>query len=129
MTDSNKLVIEIKKPVKDVYLFTVDPANTHKWIESLVEEQADVFPPKVGTQYKNCNRAGEWSFYVVSCVEENKLFELLSADGKYGVRYTYEALPEAATRLEYLEWVTEGKLESPFSQLVMERLKSVIESA
>jgi hypothetical protein len=91
-----------------------------------VEEASD-FPPKVGTIYRNKAIDGQWSNYVVSDVDTNKIFELRAADGNYHVRYTY-AEKDGKTTLTYFEWVNQGELDEPFTQNVLEKLKQVIET-
>lgn len=52
----NTLSIVINKPVADVFAFTVDPANTPRWIDGIVEEVTDNPPqpwhdlPKQGSE-------------------------------------------------------------------------------
>jgi hypothetical protein len=60
-------------------------------------------------------------------LEENRVFELLSENKNYHVRYTYTLISETRSRLEYYEWVDEGILEKPFSQEILNNLKKVTE--
>lgn len=123
-----KLKIEIKKPLATVFEFTTNPRNTPKWIASIVEEKASSFPPKVGTVYKNKSHEGLWNTYTVTACEPNALFELAMADNNYHVRYTYTPLNAQTTLLEYFEWVDKGTLETPFTQEILQKLKSAIEA-
>ncbi len=71
----NTLNITIIRPVSEVFAFTINPNKTPLWISSIVKEEAEQ-PVGTGTKFRNINRQGEWSEYVVSAFELNKLFEL-----------------------------------------------------
>lgn len=124
----NKLVIKIDKPAIEAFEFTLNPENTPLWIDSIVKEEVNEQPPQVGTVYRNVNRNGEWSEYVVTALEENKMFEWASKDGKYHVRYTFNPIDNNTTELEYYEWVDNGELKETFTQNILEKLKSVLEN-
>jgi len=113
--------------VSDVFAFTVDPSNTPRWIEHLVSEQCSEIPQQIGTVYTNTDSTGNVGEYVVSAFEPNKLFELVSKDGNYHVRYTYTDSADGAV-MEYFEWMDQGELSGPFEQSVLEKLKDVMES-
>jgi hypothetical protein len=123
----NKISVEINKSVSDIFLFTINPSNTAKWIEGIKKEETNEWPVKVGSIYRNVDTFGKWSVYVLVGLEENRVFELLSENKNYHVRYTYTSISETRSRLEYYEWVDEGILESPFSQEVLNNLKKVME--
>ena len=125
---SNKLTIQIDKPIVEVFAFTINPKNTSLWIESLVKEQTNEWLVKVGTIYRNQNKSGKWSEYTVSNILENRIFELVSKDRNYHVRYTYKALDDKTCKLEYYEWVDKGQLEEPFTLDTLKKLKVVMES-
>lgn len=124
----NKLKITIKRKLRDVFRFTTDPANTHVWIPTIVEEIAGNYPPEVGTVYKNRGAETDWDEYSVSALEPDHIFELTSSDGKYHVRYTYNQIKPGTTEMEYFEWMDEGELANPYSQSVLENLKSILEN-
>lgn len=123
----NKISVELNKSASDVFLFTINPSNTAKWIEGIKKEETNEWPVKVGSIYKNVDTSGEWSAYVLVGLEENRIFELLSEDKNYHVRYTYTPISETKSHLEYYEWVDEGNLERPFSKEVLSNLKRAIE--
>ncbi|PCI21394.1 hypothetical protein COB64_00770 [Candidatus Wolfebacteria bacterium] len=123
----NKITIEINKPISEVFNFTITPENTHKWIDSIEKEETSDHNIKVGTKYKNVNKEGEWSEYIVTKFEKDKLFELQKSDGDLHVRYTYTHLGENKTSLEYFEWTEKTQLNHPFSVDVLEKLKIILE--
>ncbi|MFA6215787.1 MAG: SRPBCC family protein [Patescibacteria group bacterium] len=123
----NKISVEINKPASDVFRFTINPSNTTKWIEEIKKEETNEWPVKVGSIYKNVDIFGKWSVYVLVRFKENRMFELLSEDKNYHVRYTYTPISETKSHLEYYEWVDEGNLQHPFSQEVLSNLKRTIE--
>ena len=125
---SNKLVIQINTPAEDVYNFYIDPKNTPLWINSIVSEQTNEWPIKIGTIYKNQNKEGAWTEYKVSRLKQNELFELTTKDGNYHVRYTHRPINDKTTELEYYEWVDHGKISEPFTQGTLQKLKEVVEA-
>ena len=124
----NKITIVINKSIEVVFEFTTNPKNTHLWIPSIEEEISDKYPPKVGTQYKNRGKGHKWDFYKVVQFTKNKLFFLSDIDGNYFVKYTYRKITDNQTEMEYLEWVENGDLDNPFTEDILQNLKSVLES-
>ena len=122
-----KLTVIINKPVKDVFDFTLNPANTSKWVPSIVQEVRDETPTKLGTVYKNQNNNGEWSEYEITEFEQNKVFIMSQKNGSYHVKYTFKPLGEGQTELEYYEYVDNGEISEPFTQDVLQKLKDVME--
>lgn len=122
----NKLSIEINRPVVDVFLYTINPKNTPKWIPGIVEEQASQ-TISVGTKYRNKDHGGRWSEYVVTELVLQKIFELTSKDGNYHARYSFEGKGPALTELTYTEWVDVGGIPILFSPENLEKLKKELE--
>ena len=124
----NKLSVLINKPVGEVFAFTVNPKNTPLWVDSIIEEKTSWWPIAIGSVYENRSKGGKWSAYTVVGFKENRLLELVSGDKNYHVKYTYKAIGNQASELEYYEWVDEGELDRPFTLRVLEKLKSLLEN-
>lgn len=122
-----KLIIKINRSVSDVFSFTLDPKKTPLWVDSIIKEVANEIPTRVGTIYKNVNKEGIWSAYLVTQYEKDKMFEFVTSDKNYHVKYTFTPLTDSSCELEYFEWVTMGKLEAPFTIQILEKLKEIIE--
>jgi hypothetical protein len=122
-----RLTININRPVSDVFGFTLDPKNTPLWVDSIVKEEVNEVPTKVGTKYRNVDKAGVWSEYLVTKYEKDKLFEFTAADKNYHVLYTFTQLSESSCKLEYFEWVENGELDAPFTLHMLEKLKLALE--
>lgn len=124
-----KLTVKINKTAGDVFEFTTNPDNTPKWIDSVVGEKADIFPPKIGTKYQNLDESGKINDYVVTKYEPFKVFQLDATHQDYKVRYTYTPISESETELEYFEWSESGQLHAPFLQEILDKLKAVMETS
>lgn len=124
----NKLTVRINKSVPKVFAFLLNPENTPFWINSIAKEEVNEKPTKLGTIYRNVDKNGKWSKYSVTAYEENKLFVFTSEDKNYSVKYTFRHIDDNVTELEYYEWAEKGDLEEPFSQEILNKLKSVLES-
>jgi len=85
----NTLTIQINKPASEVFAFYIDPKNTPRWLDSIVKEVTNEWPIKVGTVYRNQNKAGTWNEYIITALKKKELYELISRDGNYHVRYTH----------------------------------------
>jgi uncharacterized protein YndB with AHSA1/START domain len=124
---SKRLFIQINKPAHEVFEFVTNPTNTPKWIDSIVVEQTNESPPRLGTIYKNQNRAGEWSEYEMIAFEPNKMFIMRNRGSGYHVKYTLVPVSNDTTKLEYYEWTDDGELTDIFTMEILEKLKAILE--
>lgn len=124
----NKITIIINKPIEKVFEFTINPRNTPLWIESIAEEVSDEYPPQINTRYKNRGKDSDWNVYKVVEFKKNKIFTLTELDENYSVKYIYNKLGENKTELIYFEWVEKGEIQNPFTQEILNKLKSAMEN-
>lgn len=125
--NKNILTIIIDKPVEEVFEFTTNPQNTHKWVPSISVEVADEYPPKINTKYKNRGGNTDWDVYKVVDFRPNELFILADTNDNYYVKYTYRKLTYNKTEMEYCEWMNSGELANPFTMSILGNLKKVME--
>ncbi len=124
---SNKLTIQINKPVHEVFIFTITPPNSTKWIPSVVKEETNEWPVRKGTVYKLQNEKGKFSEVIVVVIKENEVVEWISKDQTYHCRYTFRLIDENISELEYYEWVDTGELDEPFTLEILGKLKLLLE--
>lgn len=123
-----KLFITINKPVSEVFSFTLNPDKTPLWVGSIIKEQTNESPTRLGTIYRNVGTTGVWSEYVVTAFEKDSMFTFSKKNDVYHVRYTFAPRENNSTLLEYYEWVDEGNLDEPFTIEILEKLRKIIES-
>jgi uncharacterized protein YndB with AHSA1/START domain len=125
-----KLTININRPAKDIFEFTLNPENTSKWIDFITVEETNEWPVKLGTIYRNRgNNSDKWSEFEVTEYEPVKRFTLSRKDGGYHVRYDLSPIKPGTTRLDYYEWTDQGELTEPFTIEPLQELKRILEKA
>lgn len=124
----NEISIVINRSVSEVFEFTTNPKNTPKWIENITREETNEFPIGLGTKYRNVNRQGKWTEYAMVAFNKGKMFEMKQKDSLYHVRYTFEPISNAKTKLTYYEWVEDGELEDLFTLDILKKLKEAMEA-
>jgi uncharacterized protein YndB with AHSA1/START domain len=122
-----KLKIQINRPVTEVFTFCINPDNTPNWVESIVVEETNEWPVRLGTIYKNQRKNGESNEMVVTAFDENKIFFLKQNSNNLEVKYTFTQITPDQTELIY-ELVYEGDLEESVIQKLLDNLKRVMES-
>ena len=121
-----RLSIQIEKPVSEIISFVLNPKNTPLWIDSIVKEETNEWPVKLGSIYRNQSQNGDWNEYTLAELKDNG-FTMVQKDGNYHVQYTLTPLSGNSTDFEYYEWVESGELENPFTIEILEKLKKVLE--
>jgi len=127
MRDS-RLTIKINKPAAEVFEFTTNPKNTPLWVPSIIKEETNEYPAKVGTIYRNTSDNKNWTEYLVSKFEKDKIFVFNKVNDTYHVQYTFKVISPNETELEYYEWMDTGELSEPFTVDILQKLKNLIES-
>ncbi len=51
--EANRIVVQINRPVGEVFEFTTNPKNTSVWIDSVEAEETNEWPVQSGTIYRN----------------------------------------------------------------------------
>lgn len=124
----NRLIVRIKKTPHEVFEFAINPKNTPRWVSSITEEETNHWPPTIGTIYRNRSGQGEWSEYVLTSFEMDKIFILKQKHGDYQVEYTVRPIEKNLSELEYYEWVDSSELDDPFTQNELNKIKMIMEN-
>lgn len=122
-----KLTIQINKPVSDIFAFTINPKNTPRYVDSIVIEETNEWPVRLGTIYRNKRKNSEWAEYEITEFKENKMFEMSKKDAGLVVRYTFTPIDSNTTELEYYVRMDTGDLDESFIRDIIEKLKIILE--
>lgn len=122
-----KLKIQINKSAREVFEFCLNPNNTPKWIDGIMEEKTNEWPVKLGSVYKNTGDGKSWDEYTLTKFKKFDTFTLSAKDNNYHVKYTLTPIGGNACELEYFEWVEKGELENPFTMQQLQKLKEILE--
>lgn len=123
-----KQAVNVNRPAEEVFVFCIDPKNTPKWIDSIVTEQTNEWPVKLGTIYRNQRKDGNWSEYEVTAFEASKLLVLSKKDEDFYVKYSFRPIGKTATKLEY-ELPDNGKIDESFIRTALKNLKRAVETS
>jgi hypothetical protein len=121
----NTLTIQINKPLAEVFAFCITPPKANLWVPRVSNETTNEWPVKIGTVYTEYKDDHTSFNIIVTDYKENEYIEWKTEDGSYYVRYTFKQIDQKITQLEYVET---GDVSKPFTQEVLEKLKSVIET-
>ena len=123
--------IAIGDLAESAFNFCINPANTLKWVDGVVEEEANESPTRVGTIYRNKDTEGEWREFEITEFEAGKTFTMRKLDDDHFVKYTFTPLDENSCELEYYVWTTGEELRGAFNEEnvrnILAKLKSVLE--
>src|SRR3990167_801702 len=111
-----KLTIAINRPAHEAFNFAINPENTPKWVNGVVQEQTNETPTKLGTIYKNQGKDGSWREFEITDYEHGAMFAMTEKDSNIHVKYTFKPLNDKQCELEYYVWVDSGDLGGPFTQ-------------
>ena len=124
----NRLTIYIDKPVKDVFMYSLESDNVPKWIKSIEKEIPSERPVKIGTRLKNKGfNSNEWNEYEVIDFLPPKTFTLRKLNDDYYVKYTCTE-NGSGTDFEYYEWANNKNLDDIMEMNALELLKELIEN-
>jgi len=124
----NVLSVEVSVPVGVLFDFCVKPPNTTLWIPGVIKEEIDTEIIDVGTNYELTKDTGESFVVKVTEYVLDELIEWVSEDNNFHCKYEFTSIDENASKLKYTEWVDTGVLDEPFSESILLKMKSVIET-
>lgn len=125
---TSKLQIVINKPTEIVFDFVTKPPNSILWIYSIVDEWTNNWPIKKGTIYTLKDKNNKLSRMTIEELDIKNKVGWVSEDKNYHCLYEINKIDEKSSLFKYSEWVDTGKIEDPFNQRILVRLKKVVES-
>lgn len=125
----NLLSIKINTSIEKVFSFTINPENTHKWIDWIKKEYIEWNRVEIWTIYKNYWKDKIINSYILHNIINNELFHLKSLDSNYEVIYFYNKISENETLLNYYEFNSDWTdLVNPFNISTLQKLKNILEN-
>jgi hypothetical protein len=125
----NTLSVTINSPIEKLFDFTVNPENTHLWIDFVKKEEKDTSDIHKGTIYRNTSDGETWTEYVCTEYKPDQLFTLKNKNTPYVVIYQYQSIDENTTELTYSEYMSDdSELPELFEQKHLEKLRNILEN-
>jgi len=93
---TNEIRIEIERPIKDVFEYTLEPQNKSIWCSIITEESVDTEQIGITSIYRN-----NLGSFKVSDYERNIFLELMSLDEKIQGSYSFRKRDDNTTELKY----------------------------
>lgn len=126
-----RLTTILNRSAKQAFSFTINPANTPKWVEGVVKEETNESPTKLGTIYRNQGTDGSWAEFEITAFEPGVMFAITKKGDKTHVKYTFKPLSNNQCELEYYAWVDDGEISERFTQeniqKILLKLSQVVE--
>lgn len=127
----NEINIKIIRPIGDVFAFTINPNNTHLWIDSVIKESINTDVVGLGTIYsqivKLSNGDQGYTKAEITIYIKNELIEFSFIGTTYKCRYSY-ATAQNGTSLTYFEEAeNDDDLPIPMEKAAFLKLKKIIE--
>lgn len=120
---TNEIKVNIDIPVEAVFEFTLEPANTSRWIDAIEEETVNTKQIGLGTIYSN-----SYGNLEVTDYELNRFLELTNQKTGYQCSYSYKKISDDATQITYFECMQDGsELIEPMEQKSFQKLKELLE--
>lgn len=126
--NENLLSIKINVSVEKLFSFTINPNNTHKWIDWIEKEWIEWDKICIWTIYKNiCVKGITYNYELINFIE-NSIFHLKSKDSNLEVIYFYIKISENESILNYFEFMSDSSnLLYPLWKNNLEKLKNNLE--
>jgi len=120
---TNEIRIEIERPIKDVFEYTLEPQNKSIWCSIITEESVDT--EQIGITSIYINNLGSFK---VSDYERNIFLELMSLDEKFQCSYSFRKIDDNTTELIYFEAMLDGSdLTEAMDKKYFKKLKELLE--
>ncbi len=120
---TNEIKVNIDIPVEAVFEFTLEPANTSRWIDAIEEETVNTKQIGLGTIYSN-----SYGNLEVTDYELNRFLELTNQKTGYQCSYSFRKIDNDTTEIIYFEQMLDGsKLTEPMKIESFKKLQEILE--